>query len=79
MMAFGNWFTFAHLRLLVAGRSLIEGSATGPSSSPGSTPPHDSICHPGLARALGLSPRHPMACLRRGLTRGLPEGAPWVR
>ena len=23
-----------------------------------------SVCHPGVAKALGLPPRHPMACLR---------------
>jgi alanine dehydrogenase len=23
-----------------------------------------SVCHPGVARALDLTPRHPMACLR---------------
>jgi len=22
------------------------------------------VCHPGVAKALGLPPRHPMACLR---------------
>ncbi len=22
------------------------------------------VCHPGVAKALGVSPRHPMACLR---------------
>jgi alanine dehydrogenase len=22
------------------------------------------VCHPGVAKALGVQPRHPMACLR---------------
>ncbi len=48
----------------IAGRGL-EGSITErPEIVSGLNTIRGSICHPGVAKALGLQPRHPMACLK---------------
>ena len=48
----------------IAGRGL-EGSITErPEIVSGLNTIGGSICHPGVAKALGLQPRHPMACLK---------------
>ncbi len=48
----------------IAGRGL-EGAVTEkPELLSGLNTVHGSVCHPGVAKALDIAPRHPMACLR---------------
>ncbi len=48
----------------IAGRGLAEAVIERPELLSGLNTSDGSVCHPGVARALGLTPRHPMACLR---------------
>jgi len=48
----------------IAGRGLEEAVTERPELLSGLNTVQGSVCHPGVARALGLPPRHPMACLR---------------
>jgi len=48
----------------IAGRGLAEAVIERPELLSGLNTTDGSVCHPGVARALGLTPRHPMACLR---------------
>ncbi len=48
----------------MAGRGLEEAVADRPELLSGLNTVGGSVCHPGVAKALGISPRHPMACLR---------------
>ncbi len=49
----------------IAGRGL-EGAVTErPELLSGLNTINGSVCHPGVAKALGISPRHPMACLNK--------------
>jgi len=50
--------------LVMAGRGLEEAVTDRPELLSGLNTVGGSVCHPGVARALGLAPRHPMACLR---------------
>ncbi|MFQ6538388.1 MULTISPECIES: alanine dehydrogenase [Aphanothece] len=50
--------------LVMAGRGLAEAVTDRPELLSGLNTVDGSVCHPGVARALGLAPRHPMACLR---------------
>ena len=50
--------------LVMAGRGLIEAVTDRPELLSGLNTVAGSVCHPGVARALGVAPRHPMACLR---------------
>jgi alanine dehydrogenase len=50
--------------LVMAGRGLIEAVTDRPELLSGLNTVDGSICHPGVAKALGMAPRHPMACLR---------------
>jgi alanine dehydrogenase len=50
--------------LVMAGRGLIEAVTDRPELLSGLNTVDGAVCHPGVARALGVSPRHPMACLR---------------
>ncbi len=48
----------------IAGRGLAEAVIERPELLSGLNTSDGSVCHPGVARALGVTPRHPMACLR---------------
>jgi len=50
--------------LVMAGRGLTEAIADRPELVSGLNTIGGSVCHPGVAKALGMAPRHPMACLR---------------
>jgi alanine dehydrogenase len=49
---------------VMAGRGLSEAVIDRPELLSGLNTIDGSVCHPGVARALNVSPRHPMACLR---------------
>jgi len=48
----------------IAGRGLEEAVTERPELLSGLNTVKGAVCHPGVAKALGLPPRHPMACLR---------------
>ena len=48
----------------IAGRGLEEAVTERPELLSGLNTINGSVCHPGVAKALGVPPRHPMACLR---------------
>ncbi len=48
----------------IAGRGLEEAVTERPELLSGLNTIRGSVCHPGVAKALGLPQRHPMACLR---------------
>ena len=48
----------------IAGRGLEEAVTERPELLSGLNTVQGAVCHPGVARALGVPPRHPMACLR---------------
>lgn len=48
----------------IAGRGLEKAVTERPELLSGLNTVSGSVCHPGVAKALGLTPRHPMACLR---------------
>ena len=48
----------------IAGRGLEEAVTERPELISGLNTVQGSVCHPGVAKALGVAPRHPMACLR---------------
>ena len=48
----------------IAGRGLEEAVTERPELLSGLNTVQGSVCHPGVAKALGVPPRHPMACLR---------------
>jgi alanine dehydrogenase len=48
----------------IAGRGLREAVTERPELLSGLNTVEGSVCHPGVGRALNLTPRHPMACLR---------------
>ena len=48
----------------MAGRGLEEAVTEKPELLSGLNTVQGAVCHPGVARALGGPPRHPMACLR---------------
>jgi alanine dehydrogenase len=50
--------------LVMAGRGLSEAVTDRPELLSGMNTVDGAICHPGVAKALGLASRHPMACLR---------------
>jgi alanine dehydrogenase len=50
--------------LVMAGRGLVEAVTDRPELLSGLNTVNGAVCHPGVAKALGVSPRHPMACLR---------------
>ncbi|MBU6250699.1 MAG: alanine dehydrogenase [Cyanobacteria bacterium REEB417] len=50
--------------LVMAGRGLGEAITERPELVSGLNTVAGSVCHPGVAKALGVAPRHPMACLR---------------
>jgi alanine dehydrogenase len=50
--------------LVMAGRGLSEAVTDRPELLSGLNTAAGAVCHPGVAKALGVSPRHPMACLR---------------
>ena len=50
--------------LVMAGRGLSEAVTDRPELLSGLNTVDGAVCHPGVAKALGVSPRHPMACLR---------------
>lgn len=50
--------------LVMAGRGLAEAITDRPELVSGLNTINGSVCHPGVAKALGVAPRHPMACLR---------------
>jgi alanine dehydrogenase len=50
--------------LVMAGRGLAEAVADRPELVSGLNTVAGSVCHPEVARALNVSQRHPMACLR---------------
>ena len=50
--------------LVMAGRGLSEAITDRPELVSGLNTIGGSVCHPGVAKALGVAPRHPMACLR---------------
>lgn len=50
--------------LVMAGRGLVEAVTDRPELLSGLNTVNGAVCHPGVARALGVAPRHPMACLR---------------
>jgi alanine dehydrogenase len=49
---------------VMAGRGLTEAVTDRPELLSGLNTVDGAVCHPGVAKALGLAPRHPMACLR---------------
>lgn len=49
---------------VMAGRGLIEAVTDRPELLSGLNTVDGAVCHPGVARALGVPTRHPMACLR---------------
>jgi alanine dehydrogenase len=50
--------------LVMAGRGLVDAVTERPELLSGLNTVEGAVCHPGVARALGVAPRHPMACLR---------------
>jgi len=48
----------------IAGRGLEEAVTERPELLSGLNTINGSVCHPGVAKALAVAPRHPMACLR---------------
>ncbi|MEB3235947.1 MAG: alanine dehydrogenase [Cyanobacteriota bacterium] len=50
--------------LVMAGRGLTEAFTDRPELVSGLNTIGGAVCHPGVAKALGVQPRHPMACLR---------------
>jgi alanine dehydrogenase len=50
--------------LVMAGRGLTEAVTDRPELLSGLNTVKGAVCHPGVAKALGVAPRHPMACLR---------------
>jgi alanine dehydrogenase len=48
----------------VAGRGLEEAVTERPELVSGLNTASGAVCHPAVAKALGLASRHPMACLR---------------
>ena len=50
--------------LVMAGRGLAEAVTDRPELLSGLNTVAGAVCHPGVARALGVATRHPMACLR---------------
>jgi len=50
--------------LVMAGRGLIEAVTDRPELLSGLNTVGGAVCHPGVAKALDVPPRHPMACLR---------------
>lgn len=50
--------------LAIAGRGLVEAITERPELMSGLNTINGDVCHPGVAKALGLPTRHPMACLR---------------
>ena len=50
--------------LVMAGRGLAEAVTERPELLSGLNTISGSVCHPGVAKALSIPPRHPMACLR---------------
>ena len=48
----------------IAGRGLEEAFTERPELLSGLNTVQGSVCHPSVAKALGVTPRHPMACLR---------------
>jgi alanine dehydrogenase len=50
--------------LVMAGRGLVEAVTDRPELLSGLNTVNGAVCHPGVAKALGVAPRHPMACLR---------------
>ena len=48
----------------IAGRGLEEAVTERPELLSGLNTVQGAVCHPGVAKALGVQPRHPMACLR---------------
>ena len=48
----------------IAGRGLEEAVSERPELLSGLNTVQGSVCHPGVAKALGVPPRHPKACLR---------------
>ncbi|MFO8239068.1 MAG: alanine dehydrogenase [Prochlorococcaceae cyanobacterium] len=50
--------------LVMAGRGLAEAVTDRPELLSGLNTAAGAVCHPGVARALGVGTRHPMACLR---------------
>jgi alanine dehydrogenase len=48
---------------VVAGRGLVDAITDRPELVSGLNTVAGSLCHPGVAKALGLPTRHPMACL----------------
>ena len=50
--------------LVMAGRGLSEAVTDRPELLSGLNTVDGAVCHPGVAKALNLAPRHPMACLR---------------
>ena len=49
--------------LAIAGRGLIEAVTDRPELVSGLNTVGGSVCHPGVAKAMGVANRHPMACL----------------
>lgn len=49
---------------VMAGRGLIEAVTDRPELLSGLNTVNGAVCHPGVAKALGMPTRHPMACLR---------------
>ena len=50
--------------LAIAGRGLTEAITDRPELASGLNTIDGAVCHPGVAKALGVPSRHPMACLR---------------
>jgi alanine dehydrogenase len=50
--------------LVMAGRGLTEAVTDRPELLSGLNTVNGAVCHPGVAKALGVASRHPMACLR---------------
>ncbi len=50
--------------MVMAGRGLSEAVTDRPELLSGLNTVDGAVCHPGVAKALNLAPRHPMACLR---------------
>ena len=48
----------------IAGRGLEKAVTERPELLSGLNTVQGAVCHPGVAKALGVQPRHPMACLR---------------
>ena len=50
--------------VVMAGRGLTEAVTERPELLSGLNTVDGAVCHPGVAKALDVNPRHPMACLR---------------